>query len=116
MMALALLAGLARADIAVDHEPPCEPAMCPTGAESATCNGYHETPDACRQQWEPAGYTLLCTRGGATVWTEVWCKAGANTPDPQPTKHGCMGCDSGSASIGLGIGLLGLAGALTRRR
>jgi uncharacterized protein (TIGR03382 family) len=114
-MILLFLANLARADIIDPNAPPCEASMCPKGADAQTCSANHDEPNACADQWGAQGYAQLCRKGGATVWTEVWCKGG-DPSAPTPKQHGCMGCNSGSASVGLGIGLLGVVGLFRRSR
>jgi hypothetical protein len=69
------------------------------GKSCVACpNDYRSTfadagPSACQVQYEPLGYTKACNSYGASVWTEVWCRAdpdaGANTTPPT---GGCAGC------------------------
>lgn len=85
MVALLLLS-LAQADI----PPPkgyvesCTVANHATeGRECVTCEGYYGGREPC-EKLEAEGYTKACQTRGASVWTEVMCRAAAAAPVPPP--------------------------------
>jgi len=54
--------------------------------ECVSCGSFHGTPEKCSTLHGADGYTKNCQAGGASVWTEIWCrpKAGgtvAQAPD-----------------------------------
>jgi hypothetical protein len=91
------------------------------GKECVSCAGYHGGREPC-EALEAQGYTKACQTNGASVWTEVMCKAApagsaaptepvATPTDPAPKS------DSGCASVGfLLAGPWWLAPLLWRRR
>jgi len=38
------------------------------------CSTYFREPDKCEQQFAKTAYTKACRAGGASTWTEMWCK------------------------------------------
>lgn len=48
------------------------------GDECISCSAYREMND-CESTYGAEGYTKNCQSWGATVWTEVWCKASPNS-------------------------------------
>lgn len=54
------------------------------------CNTFHGEPTRCRDTLGTTGHTQRCRTSGASVWTEVWCRArteadGPATPPPAAT-------------------------------
>ena len=79
---------LARADV---PPPPGYVESCTVEKQQGageTClscgDAYHGDRDACDRQHAGNGYSRRCRTSGASVWTEVWCKAGAGGPKPAP--------------------------------
>ena len=100
--------------------------------ECVECSTYHGEYDKCVKQFEPKGYTQACRTSGASVWSEIWCKAkpGAAATTPEPTPAGgdkpapadkvaaktsnCAGGEAGGLlSLMLGVAMVG---ARARRR
>ncbi|PKN54658.1 MAG: hypothetical protein CVU56_25375 [Deltaproteobacteria bacterium HGW-Deltaproteobacteria-14] len=51
------------------------------GEECVACGTYHGERDKCEKLYGEAGYGKRCSTGGASVWTEVWCrKQGTGKP------------------------------------
>jgi hypothetical protein len=89
--ALAFLAPVVRADI-----PPPEGYVetctlenhAKPGTECVSCDAWHGEHDKCEKLHGAAGYTQSCRTGGASTWSEVWCRpaSGDAAPDaPVPT-------------------------------
>ena len=51
-----------------------------SGAECVECDADFET-NTCADMYEAEGFTKSCQTWGASVWTEVWCKPGAEAPE-----------------------------------
>ncbi|MBW2459158.1 MAG: hypothetical protein JRI68_31965 [Deltaproteobacteria bacterium] len=84
----ALCASPARADVA---PPPDYVEQCTLThhqaprSECVECgDAYHGEPDACRNRYAQAGYSLACRTGGASVWEEIWCRPMGTKPAPDP--------------------------------
>lgn len=54
------------------------------GKECVACEGYHGGREPC-VALEAQGYAKECQTRGASVWTEVMCKAAAAAPAAAPT-------------------------------
>ena len=87
---------------------------------------YHADREACVRKWMPQGYVSRCKTRGASAWSEVWCKGGADagadggatTDEGSSCSVGGDGATSGfnwGASFGVGFGLLIAAGRIRRR-
>lgn len=50
----------------------------------SACSTYFREPDKCVGLMKPQGYTKVCRAGGASTWTEVWCKAKADMVPGEP--------------------------------
>jgi hypothetical protein len=98
--------------------------------ECVECNTYHGEYDKCVKQFEPQGYTQACRTAGASVWSEIWCKAKAGgapattTPEPAPaggdkpvpaTTNSPSKCAGGDAAGFLPM-MLGIAMVAARAR
>ena len=85
MLTLALLSGLALADIA---PPPDFVETCTVanhvkpGEECTMCGAWHGGREDC-EALEAQGYSARCRTSGASTWDEVMCRAAA-TPEVQP--------------------------------
>lgn len=106
-----------------DYVESCTVANHKTAANACvSCDTYHGDVDKCSRDYGTKGYTRACRTSGASVWSEVWCKAGAadNTPTPaEPTpapaepkatepKAEASKCAGGGAEGMLALGLAGL--------
>jgi MYXO-CTERM domain-containing protein len=136
--AAALLAcSLSRADL-----PPQQPETCTIDAQQKSgetcvkCPASFKRPDACRDSYDAQGYKQRCKTKGASVWSEIWCRASseqdaaaplspdAGAPSPAgavtpPGKGGCGACAAGADPSGAGAWLSGALAALfgiARRR
>lgn len=54
--------------------------------ECLSCDAWHGEHDKCEKLHGASGYTQACRSGGASTWSEVWCrpKAGGEAPAPAP--------------------------------
>ena len=91
-LALLLVAATASADVA---PPPGYAGSCTVekqqkkGEECTSCSAWHGERDKCQKELGAQGYTQRCKTRGASVWSEVWCKASEPKKDgakPAPEK------------------------------
>ncbi len=54
-----------------------------SGQACVSCDGWHGGREDC-EALEAQGYTLNCRTAGASVWTEVHCRAADAPPTPDP--------------------------------
>jgi hypothetical protein len=77
----------ARADIS---PPPGFVESCTMKAQSAggkeclSCAAFYGNSDHCEQSLESYGFSQGCRTGGASVWSEVWCRPGGSGGKPVP--------------------------------
>jgi uncharacterized protein (TIGR03382 family) len=126
VLALVLVPLFARADVPPEpgYVEQCTVELQQKAGETClACSGsYHGDTEVCAREHAPNGYARRCQTRGASVWGEVWCKAGqasASTdptvpaqPAPQARKGGCQTGPGGLA----GWGLVLAAMWLVRRR
>ncbi len=97
------------------------------GETCVECRTNHTETDGCLRKWMAEGYVSRCKTRGSSVWTEVWCKGGADggtgsTDEGSSCSVGGAvgrgGATSGfnwAASFGLAFGLLIATGRIRRR-
>lgn len=87
LVAALTLSTLARADIA---PPPGFVESCTMKAQSAggkecmSCAAFYGNSDHCEESLGSYGFTQGCRTGGASVWSEVWCRPASAKAVPVP--------------------------------
>jgi MYXO-CTERM domain-containing protein len=71
------LAGAAAADVTVPgYVETCSLAkQAKAGQECFDCRAYYGNHDHCSDSLASFGFTQTCRTGGASAWSEVWCRA-----------------------------------------
>lgn len=90
LLAMVLVASTAWADVPNPNAEPCS--VTESSADGRTCescSASYEDRDACTNQYAGTEFTQDCTSGGASFWTEVWCKGTATD------SGGCYGAGNG---------------------
>lgn len=68
------------------------------GLECHECRAYHGNPDHCPASLSSYGFKQACRSGGASVWSEIWCRApGAGAAKVPPELLGQLGNPSSIA-------------------
>ena len=89
-LVMVLMASTAWADVPNPDAEPCSVAdSSADGRTCESCSASYEDPDECANQYAGTEFTQDCTSGGASVWTEVWCKGEATDTG------GCYGTANG---------------------
>ncbi|HEX2731352.1 MAG TPA: hypothetical protein VHM70_07105 [Polyangiaceae bacterium] len=89
-LALSLLMTLAvqaRADVAppAGFEETCTlDKQARPGQECHQCDAFYGNPEHCPRSLLGFGFTQTCRTRGASVWSEIWCRAASTTATPVP--------------------------------
>jgi hypothetical protein len=81
--AFCLCASAARADIPPRDESCKLEKVKKAGEECQSARPYYGDPDRGKRELGGQGYEFRCRTWGASVWTEIWCKA---AKDPKAEK------------------------------
>jgi MYXO-CTERM domain-containing protein len=52
------------------------------GDDCVECTASYDQEEACKEKHASEGRSKRCRTSGASVWTEIWCRGGAETPAP----------------------------------
>lgn len=80
------------------------------GKLCVACASSYATVDKCKDDYSGQGYIQACKSWGASVWTEVWCKAGSDAGANIPVMPQGGATAAGGAGVGVGGAQLGAGG------